>query len=268
MGFCVFCDFCVDRCDVVRLSARSAATIRSGRQAIRRRSSAARRSTASTASSATAPTPAAATAGRACCARVSCSTISKGELIASGRPRRSSRDAEVHADRRSDRRRRRLRPHLPRRRLRRIARQAAEHRRRRRQGGRGVLRTRSARRAIRRPAICAASRPRSPIRGCCSRPGCCRAAAPGAAVRRRCRCKPTTVTVTLPSGEKVEGTLDRIDDFVVALTQADGTHRSFSTNGDTPKVEIHDPLQPHKDLLRGLLRHRHPQRDGLSGDLK
>jgi cytochrome c oxidase cbb3-type subunit III len=62
--------------------------------------------------------------------------------------------------------------------------------------------------------------------------------------------KPTTVTVTLPSGEKIEGKLDRIDDFVVGLTTADGTHRSFSTNGDTPKVEIHDPLQPHKDLLR------------------
>ncbi len=62
--------------------------------------------------------------------------------------------------------------------------------------------------------------------------------------------KPTTVTVTLPSGEKIEGRLDRIDDFVVGLTMADGTHRSFSTSGDTPKVEVHDPLQPHKDLLR------------------
>jgi cytochrome c oxidase cbb3-type subunit III len=62
--------------------------------------------------------------------------------------------------------------------------------------------------------------------------------------------KPTTVTVTLASGETVEGRLDRVDDFVVALTLADGTHRSFTTNGDTPKVEIHDPLQPHKDLLR------------------
>jgi len=62
--------------------------------------------------------------------------------------------------------------------------------------------------------------------------------------------KPTTVTVTLPSGEKIDGRLDRVDDFVVALTMADGTRRSFSTNGDTPKVEIHDPLQPHKDLLR------------------
>jgi cytochrome c oxidase cbb3-type subunit 3 len=55
--------------------------------------------------------------------------------------------------------------------------------------------------------------------------------------------KPTTATVTLPSGEK-------LDDFVVALTTADGAHRSFTTNGDTPKVEVHDPLQPHKDLLR------------------
>ena len=62
--------------------------------------------------------------------------------------------------------------------------------------------------------------------------------------------KPTSVTVTLASGEKVDGRLERIDDFVVALTMADGTRRSFRTNGDTPKVEIHDPLQPHKDLLR------------------
>jgi cytochrome c oxidase cbb3-type subunit 3 len=62
--------------------------------------------------------------------------------------------------------------------------------------------------------------------------------------------KPTTVTVTLPSGEKVTGTLDRLDDFVVSLTTADDTHRSFRTTGDTPKVEVNDPLQSHKDLLR------------------
>jgi cytochrome c oxidase cbb3-type subunit 3 len=61
---------------------------------------------------------------------------------------------------------------------------------------------------------------------------------------------PTTVTVTLASGEKVNGRLDRIDDFTVALTTAEGTRRSFRTQGETPKVEIHDPLQPHRDLLR------------------
>jgi len=60
----------------------------------------------------------------------------------------------------------------------------------------------------------------------------------------------TTVTVTLASGEKVEGRLRRIDDFLVSLSLPDGTYRSFTRDGDTPKVEVHDPLEPHKDLLR------------------
>jgi mono/diheme cytochrome c family protein len=58
-----------------------------------------------------------------------------------------------------------------------------------------------------------------------------------------------TATVTLVSGQKVEGRLGRVDDFVVTLTEADGTPRSFRREGDAPKVEIHDPLHPHKDLL-------------------
>ncbi len=61
---------------------------------------------------------------------------------------------------------------------------------------------------------------------------------------------PTTVTVTPARGPKVEGRLGRIDDFIVTLTEADGTPRTFRRDGDTPKVEIHDPLQPHKELLR------------------
>jgi mono/diheme cytochrome c family protein len=61
---------------------------------------------------------------------------------------------------------------------------------------------------------------------------------------------PVTVTVTLPDGKKVQGALGRIDDFIVVLTEADGTARSFRRDGDTPKVEIHDPIRPHKDLLR------------------
>lgn len=61
---------------------------------------------------------------------------------------------------------------------------------------------------------------------------------------------PLTVTVTLPNGQKVEGNLGRIDDFIVTLTEADGTSRSIRRDGDTPKVEVHDPLKPHKDLLR------------------
>jgi len=58
-----------------------------------------------------------------------------------------------------------------------------------------------------------------------------------------------TVTVTTASGQKVEGRLDRIDDFIVTLTPADGVPRSFTRNGDVPKVEIHDPLEAHRNLL-------------------
>jgi cytochrome c oxidase cbb3-type subunit 3 len=60
---------------------------------------------------------------------------------------------------------------------------------------------------------------------------------------------PVTVTVTMQNGEKVEGNLGRIDDFIVTLTQPDGATRSIRREGDTPKVEVHDPLKPHKDLL-------------------
>ena len=40
-----------------------------------------------------------------------------------------------------------------------------------------------------------------------------------------------------------------MDDFVVSLKQADGTQRSFRTFGTTTKVDMHDPLAPHKELL-------------------
>ena len=62
--------------------------------------------------------------------------------------------------------------------------------------------------------------------------------------------KPATVTVTLPSGERSKGTSIALDDFVVSLTEADGTPRSFRSMAPSPKVEIHDPLKPHKDLLQ------------------
>jgi cytochrome c oxidase cbb3-type subunit 3 len=58
-----------------------------------------------------------------------------------------------------------------------------------------------------------------------------------------------TVTVTTPSGQKLEGRLDRIDDFIVVLTPADGVQRSVRRTGDVPKVEVHDPLEGHRKLL-------------------
>ncbi|HEY2012957.1 MAG TPA: cytochrome c, partial [Bryobacteraceae bacterium] len=53
--------------------------------------------------------------------------------------------------------------------------------------------------------------------------------------------KPSTVIVTLANGEKVEGILIRKDDFIVTLIEKDGTRRSIPRDGDSPKVEVHDP---------------------------
>src|SRR5580692_780219 len=59
-----------------------------------------------------------------------------------------------------------------------------------------------------------------------------------------------TVTITEPSGEKLEGPLLRIDDFLVTVALADGTSRTIRREGEVPKVEVHDPMQAHRDLLQ------------------
>lgn len=59
-----------------------------------------------------------------------------------------------------------------------------------------------------------------------------------------------SVVVTLPSGERVKGTLVHIDDFEVALRDASGWYRSFSR--DRVKVEVQDPLAAHQQLLGEL----------------
>jgi len=62
---------------------------------------------------------------------------------------------------------------------------------------------------------------------------------------------PIGVTVTMATGQKAEGTLNRLDDFMVSLKMADGTYRTFRTDGpNAPKVELRDPLKGHRDLLQ------------------
>jgi mono/diheme cytochrome c family protein len=61
-----------------------------------------------------------------------------------------------------------------------------------------------------------------------------------------------TVTVTPVSGPAITGTLERVDEFTVTLRDSSGTAKTFSINNDVPRVEIHDPLQPHFDLYRRL----------------
>jgi cytochrome c oxidase cbb3-type subunit 3 len=59
----------------------------------------------------------------------------------------------------------------------------------------------------------------------------------------------TTVTITMTSGEKLEGRLSRIDDFLVSFYDTEGGSHTIKRDNDVPKVEIHDPLEPHKKLL-------------------
>lgn len=57
------------------------------------------------------------------------------------------------------------------------------------------------------------------------------------------------VVVTLRTGQKIEGRLDRIDDFVVVMTPDDGVQRSFRRDGEMPRVDVRDPLEGHRKLL-------------------
>lgn len=60
-----------------------------------------------------------------------------------------------------------------------------------------------------------------------------------------------TVTVTLASGQTYSGKLDRIDDFSVGLTDSTGVYHSWIFDEEKGiKVDVHDPLKEHAELLR------------------
>ena len=59
-----------------------------------------------------------------------------------------------------------------------------------------------------------------------------------------------TVTVTLPSGKTIEGPLEHLDEFTIALRDSSGWYRSFPR--DQVKVSVHDPLKAHRKLLGTL----------------
>jgi cytochrome c oxidase cbb3-type subunit III len=58
-----------------------------------------------------------------------------------------------------------------------------------------------------------------------------------------------SVTVTLPSGDSFTGQPLSIDDFNIALRDQNGDYHSFSRTKDAPKVQIHNRLQAHMDLV-------------------
>jgi cytochrome c oxidase cbb3-type subunit III len=58
----------------------------------------------------------------------------------------------------------------------------------------------------------------------------------------------STAVVTLPSGKAVSGTLKYMDEFDVAIRDASGTWHSWPREG--AKVEVHDPLAAHRELMK------------------
>jgi cytochrome c oxidase cbb3-type subunit III len=60
---------------------------------------------------------------------------------------------------------------------------------------------------------------------------------------------PSTVKVTLPSGQAFSGRLVSVNDFFVTLVDAAGKRRTITRDNEVPKVEIDDPLQAHLDMF-------------------
>ncbi|HLY19272.1 MAG TPA: c-type cytochrome [Bryobacteraceae bacterium] len=56
-----------------------------------------------------------------------------------------------------------------------------------------------------------------------------------------------TLTVTTPAGEQISGKMAHLDEFSVALRDESGWYHSWSR--EKVKVEVHDPLQAHHELL-------------------
>jgi cytochrome c oxidase cbb3-type subunit III len=44
----------------------------------------------------------------------------------------------------------------------------------------------------------------------------------------------------------------RMDNFLITIRQPDGSQRTIRREGNTPKVELEDPLSGHKALLAEL----------------
>jgi hypothetical protein len=59
-------------------------------------------------------------------------------------------------------------------------------------------------------------------------------------------------TVTMPDGQKIEGKVVRNDDFLVVLTLPDGTRKSIAVDNGVPKVDVKDPQEAHKAMVRLL----------------
>jgi cytochrome c oxidase cbb3-type subunit 3 len=70
--------------------------------------------------------------------------------------------------------------------------------------------------------------------------------------------KPSTVKVTLSTGQTLTGRLVAVNDFSVTLIDAAGNRRTFIRDNEQPRVEVTDPYQAHLDnFLRMTDKHMH-----------
>lgn len=58
--------------------------------------------------------------------------------------------------------------------------------------------------------------------------------------------------VTLANGQKLEGTLVRVDDFLVVINLPDGTRKSMARVNGVPKVDVTDPQAAHKAMVLAI----------------
>ena len=58
------------------------------------------------------------------------------------------------------------------------------------------------------------------------------------------------VTLAMPSGEQVQGDLVHMDDFSVGIRDSSGWYHSYPR--DNVRVELDDPLETHRALLRRI----------------
>lgn len=61
-----------------------------------------------------------------------------------------------------------------------------------------------------------------------------------------------TATVTLPNGQTVKGLPLRVTDFDVTLRLDDGSTQTWARDNGIPKVDLHDPLAAHIEVMRTL----------------
>jgi cytochrome c oxidase cbb3-type subunit 3 len=58
----------------------------------------------------------------------------------------------------------------------------------------------------------------------------------------------STATVTLPSGKTISGTVLHQDEFDIAIRDSSGEYHSWPRDG--LRVDIHDPLEAHRELMK------------------